>query len=83
VGTAWLSSLKRTHEEKERDGLASNTHWEALFLFLLYQMAQSLPLVGRYLEMMHMIRKGQMHGVNKGDSTGQVAFMASLFGVAA
>jgi len=30
-----------------------------------------------------MIRKGQMQGVNKGDVTGQVAFIASLFGVAA
>jgi len=30
-----------------------------------------------------MIRKGQMHGVNKEDSTGQVAFIVTLFGVAA
>jgi len=34
-------------------------------------------------EVMNMIRKGQMQGVNKGDVTGQVAFIASLFGVAA
>ena len=34
-------------------------------------------------EAMHLIRKGQMHGVNKGDSTGQVTFIASLLGVAA
>ncbi len=34
-------------------------------------------------EVMHMIRKGQMHGVEKGDILGQVAFIASLFGVAA
>ena len=34
-------------------------------------------------EMMHMIRKGQMQGVNKGDTTGQVAFIAHLFGVTA
>jgi hypothetical protein len=32
---------------------------------------------------MHMMRKGQMHGVNKGDITGQVTFIAQLFGVAA
>ena len=32
-------------------------------------------------EVMHMIRKGQMHGVEKGDSMKQVAFIASLFGV--
>ncbi len=32
---------------------------------------------------MHMIRKGQMQGVNKGESTGQVAFIALLFAVAA
>jgi IS6 family transposase len=34
-------------------------------------------------EVMHMIRKGQMQGVNKGDVLGQVAFIAILFGVAA
>ena len=30
-----------------------------------------------------MIRKGQVRGVGKGDSTGQVTFIARLFGVAA
>jgi len=34
-------------------------------------------------EAMHMIRKGQMHEVGKGDITGQVTFIARLFGVAA
>ena len=34
-------------------------------------------------EGMHMIRKGQMRGVEKGDILGQVAFIASIFGVAA
>ena len=34
-------------------------------------------------ECMHMIRKGQMHSVAKGDITGQVTFIARLFGVAA
>ena len=33
-------------------------------------------------ESMNMIRKGQVHGVEKGNVTGQVAFIASLFGVA-
>jgi transposase, IS6 family len=33
-------------------------------------------------EVMNMIRKGQMHGVGKGDFPHQVMFMASLFGVA-
>jgi transposase-like protein len=37
----------------------------------------------RGYEVMHMIRKGQMQGVNKGDIPGQVAFIASLFGLAA
>jgi hypothetical protein len=32
---------------------------------------------------MQMIRKGQVRGVNKGDVTGRVAFIASLFEVAA
>ena len=34
-------------------------------------------------EVMHMVRKGQMRGVEKGDILGQIAFIASLFGVAA
>jgi IS6 family transposase len=32
-------------------------------------------------ESMNMIRKGQMHGVVKGDITGQIALIARLFGV--
>jgi len=32
---------------------------------------------------MNMMRKGQMCGVEKGDIMRQVAFVASLFGVAA
>jgi hypothetical protein len=32
---------------------------------------------------LNMVRKGQMRGVEKGDSIGQVTFFASLFGVAA
>jgi transposase, IS6 family len=34
-------------------------------------------------EVMHMIRKGQMRGLEKGDILGQVAFIASIFGVGA
>jgi transposase, IS6 family len=34
-------------------------------------------------EVMHIMRKGQMRGVEKGDIMGQIAFIASLFGVAA
>jgi hypothetical protein len=33
--------------------------------------------------MMHMLRKGQVTGVGKGDIRGQVTFVAHLFGVAA
>ena len=33
-------------------------------------------------EAMHMLRKGQMQEVNKGDSSSQAAFIARLFGVA-
>jgi IS6 family transposase len=33
-------------------------------------------------EAMNMLRKGQMRGIEKGDSRKQVAFIASLFGVA-
>jgi hypothetical protein len=34
-------------------------------------------------EVMHMIRKGQVQGVEKGNCRGQIMFIASLFGVAA
>jgi hypothetical protein len=34
-------------------------------------------------EVMNMVRKGQIRGVEKGDILGQVAFIASVFGVAA
>ncbi len=46
----------------------------------------SMETAGRTLqgyEVMHMIRKGQMHGVAKGDIPGQVTFIARLFGMAA
>jgi transposase, IS6 family len=46
----------------------------------------SLETAGRTLqgyEVMHMIRKGQVTGVGKGDITGQVTFITRLFGVAA
>jgi len=46
----------------------------------------SLETAGRTLqgyEVMHMLRKGQVRGVGKGDITGQVTFVARLFGVAA
>jgi transposase, IS6 family len=46
----------------------------------------SAETAGRTLqgyEVMHMIRKGQVRGVGKGDTNGQVAFIANLFGVAA
>jgi IS6 family transposase len=37
----------------------------------------------RGYEVMNMIRKGQVQGVEKGDFRGQIAFIASLFGAAA
>jgi transposase, IS6 family len=46
----------------------------------------SFETAGRTLqgyEIMNMIRKGQVGGVDKGDITGQVFFITSLFGVAA
>jgi hypothetical protein len=36
----------------------------------------------RGFELMNMIRKGQMHGVSKGNILNQVMFIASLFDVA-
>jgi len=38
---------------------------------------------GHRYEVMHMVRKGQRRGVEKGDILGQIAFIARLFGVAA
>jgi transposase, IS6 family len=37
----------------------------------------------RGYEAMHLIRKGQVEGVGRGDIQGQVRFLAQLFGVAA
>ncbi len=37
----------------------------------------------RGYEVMNMVRKGQVQGMNKGDIMAQVAFISSLFGVAA
>jgi transposase, IS6 family len=37
----------------------------------------------RGYEEMNMMRKGQIQGVEKGDSMGQVTYIGSLFGVAA
>ena len=34
-------------------------------------------------EVMHMLRKGQMRGMEKGDILGQVAFLSALLGMAA
>ncbi len=34
-------------------------------------------------EIMNMIRKGQVQGVDKGEVRGQIALVAELFGVAA
>jgi hypothetical protein len=38
---------------------------------------------GHRYEVMNRVRKGPMRGVEKGDILGPVAFIASLFGVAA
>jgi transposase, IS6 family len=46
----------------------------------------SVETAGRTLqgyEVMNMLRKGQVRGLGKGDITGQVTFISSLFGVAA
>jgi transposase, IS6 family len=46
----------------------------------------SIETAGRTLqgyEVLNMIRKGQVRGVGKGDISGQVSFIADLFGVAA
>ena len=48
-------------------------------LFPQFVCVHKLPLG---YESMQMIRKGQMQGVVKGDITGQVTFIANLFGVA-
>ena len=34
-------------------------------------------------EVMNIMRKGQVQGINKGDITSQIAFISRLFGVAA
>jgi transposase, IS6 family len=48
----------------------------------IFSMETTGPTLQGY-EVMHMLRKGQVRGVGKGDLTGQVSFIARLFGVAA
>jgi len=48
--------------------------------FFPYETARN---TGHRYEVMNMVRKGQMRGVEKGDILGQIAFIASLLGVAA
>ena len=48
--------------------------------FLSFETAQR-TLQG--FEAMNMMRKGQLHGVDKGDVRGQVTLVAKLFGVVA
>ena len=45
--------------------------------------ASSIPLTRVSHEAMHLVRKGQIEGVGKGDVEGQVRFVESLFKVAA
>ncbi len=70
------------------------TAWGSLFDAMEVQTGQSLLVRGGTssvgmaaialaYEVMHMIRKGQVRGVGKGDVSEQVAFIARLFGMAA
>ncbi len=52
-------------------------------ILLTYATTETAGRTLQGYEVMNMMRKGQMHGVEKGDIMGQVAFVASLFGVAA
>jgi IS6 family transposase len=67
----------------------SFNYWRFTFIKWLVKPGMgffSLETAGRTLqsyEVMHMIRKGQVRGVSKRNSTDQVAFIACLFRVAA
>jgi len=41
------------------------------------------PIAKLTIPVMHMIRKGQICGVEKGDILGQATFISGLFGIAA
>ena len=57
-----------------------------LFVFLRESRHELFHTAWRTLqgyEVIHMIRKGQVQGANKGDCSSQIAFIAELFGLAA
>ncbi len=65
------------------DGLTQRRMGARLSITILLISVVSVWNTLRGYEVMNMVRKGQMRGVEKGDILGQVAFIASLFGVAA
>jgi transposase, IS6 family len=65
--------IEQDHRAHQTVGQARNG-----FLFVRDRMADRC----RGYEMMNMLRKGQIRGVEKRDSLKRVIFIASLFGVA-
>ncbi len=75
-----LRQVKYLNNIVEQDHRAHQTTRQTRLGFFSFETAWN-TLQG--YESLNIIRKGQVHGVEKGDIIGQVAFIASLFGVAA
>jgi len=71
------SSISTTSSNKT---IASSSGWSSQG-WVSFPSRRQIEHVPRY-EVMHMMRKGQVRGVGNADISGQVTFIASLFGVA-
>ena len=80
IGTDIPSSQDNLNNLVEQDHRTHQTTGETRhgLLFVSHGMANT-----QGYEVIHMLRKGQMQGVNKGDNSSQRVFIAELFGVAA
>jgi len=75
-----LQRVKYLNNVIEQDHRAIRRRWRAAQCFRSFHTAER-TLEG--IEVMHMMRKGQVKRLDDRDSTGQAKFVASLFGVAA
>lgn len=75
-----LRRVKCLNNVIEQDHRAVRKRWQAMQCFRSFHTAER-TLEG--IEVLHMLRKGQVKRLDGRDSVGQARFVGSLFGVAA
>jgi IS6 family transposase len=75
-----LRRVKYLNNVIEQDHRAIRRRWRAAQCFRSFHAAERTP---EGIEVMHMMRKGQVKRLDGRDSAGQAKFVQSLFGVAA